>query len=48
MQFGQKANTPLDGQRKRKREDGREGEACVQPNSAYEMKTTVVSSLQAG
>lgn len=45
MQFGQKATTPLDGQRKRRREDGREGEPCVQPNPAYEMETTVVSSL---
>lgn len=39
MQFGQKAITPLDAQRKRRREDGREGEAFVQPNPAYEMET---------
>lgn len=45
MQFGLKAITPLDGQRKRRRDDGREGEACVQPNPAYETETTGVSSL---
>lgn len=43
MQFGEKAI--IDGQRKRRREYGTEGETCVQPSSTYEMEPTGVSSL---